>query len=687
MKRKQSLLFALLTAFFFNAAQAQTTITGQSSLSDTIDLYPATIVALHPKAGEAESLDLKFSDHLAHDGGALLTHINGISAIRKSGSYGFDPVLRGFKYDQLNVVINGIQTASAACPNRMDPPTSQIAPNMIQRIEVLKGPQGLRYGCSFGGTINFIPVPSRFSESGQVYGRLSGGYESNGNVIRTEGMLGLSNSWSDLALFASWSDGNDYTTGGGATVGAGFMRSSFGGSLGLKLTENQTLKLNVTRNLARDVDFPALPMDLRTDDTWLINLNHEASIKNSHLTKWKTSLYTSLVDHSMDNFNKPLDPRMVNAETLANTQNYGGRTEGTWSFERSRLYAGLDFRIEAAEGNREREFLMGPNAGNIVNDNVWQDGQIIRSGLFGEYHLFAGGIRWMASARLEVNASNVNNPDPDFSATYPETATSHFNPGISLGGTKQFTEQFSLGFWLGRAQRSGSLTERFINYFPVGEDPYEMLGNPILDPEVNNQADVNFQWSAEKAVIQLDLFAAYMQDFISSYIDTTLSPTIPSSPGVRRYNNIDRAFKTGFEASWSQLLPAGLQHRFSLAYTWAQDMVKDEPLPEIAPLDLRYHLSGNYFKGKLAPYITFRYVLEQSRISPEFGETKTPAFGLMDLGISYQVFRLLGITAGVQNLLDANYYEHLTRSSRGANAQPIYAPGRSFFLSFNLDFR
>lgn len=687
MRRTLAFILIVLPICFISRVNGQTSPTPNQSLSDTLELYPVTIVALHPKAGETEGLKLEYSDRLAHDGGALLTHINGINAIRKSGVYGFDPVLRGFKYEQLNVVINGTQTASAACPNRMDPPTSQMAPNMIQRVEVLKGPQGLRYGCSFGGTINFIPLPSQFSESGRVYGRLSGGYQSNGNVIRSEGMLGLSNSWSDLALFASWSDGNDYTTGDGVTVPAQFMRSSFGGSLGLKLSESQVLKLNVTRNLARDVDFPALPMDLRTDDTWLISLDHEALFKNTHLASWKTSIYTSLVDHSMDNFEKPLDPRMVNAETLAKTQNYGGRTEGSWSFDRSRLYAGFDFRLEAAEGTRERVFLMGPNAGNTVYDNVWQDGQIIRSGLFGEYHIHAGGIRWMASARLGLNASKVNNPDPDFSALYPETKTTQFNPGISLGGTKQFTESFSLGFWLGRAQRSGSLTERFINYFPVGQDPYEMLGNPMLDPEINNQADVNFRWSAEKTVIQVDLFAAYLQDFISSYIDSTLSPTIPSSPGVRKYINVDRAFKTGFEASWSMLLPAGLQHRFSLAYTWAQDLVKDQPLPEIAPLDLRYHLSGSYFKKRLSPYITLRYVIEQNRISPEFGENASPSFGLIDLGLSFQVHRIFGITAGVQNLLDANYYEHLTRSSRGANAQPIYAPGRSYFLSFNLDFR
>ena len=102
----------------------------------------------------------------------------------------FDPVLRGFKYDQINVVYDGGQSATAACPNLMDPFTSQMPPNMIRRIEILTGPHALRYGCSFGATINFIPVSPRFSDEHRVYGRISGGYESNGNVIRSEGDLG-----------------------------------------------------------------------------------------------------------------------------------------------------------------------------------------------------------------------------------------------------------------------------------------------------------------------------------------------------------------------------------------------------------------------------------------------------------------------------------------------------------------
>jgi len=152
---------------------------------------------------------------------------------------------------------------------------------------------------------------------------------------------------------------------------------------------------------------------------------------------------------------------------------------------------------------------------------------------------------------------------------------------------------YKMGLWLGRAQRSDSLTERYINFFPVGINPYERVGNPVLDPEINNQLDLGIEWNKADQQIKVDLFAAYLQDFISSFIDPELSPRMPMSPGGRRFTNIEKAFKTGVELSYRQSLGMGLQQQFGLAYTYAQDLERDQALPEIAPLDIRYLLSGS----------------------------------------------------------------------------------------------
>jgi iron complex outermembrane receptor protein len=646
---------------------------------------PITVIALRPGSQQSEVFRLDVRDRLAHDAGAVLNQSPLINSIRKSGSYGFDPVLRGFKYDQLNVVIDGAQSATAACPNRMDPPTSQVAPNMMEHIEILKGPHSFRYGIAFGGTINFESAPIRFARENKYYGRVSTSAESNGEIYRTEGAIGFNGHYYDLSVFGSFSKGNDYKSGDDLLIAANFQRASFGANLGVRLSENQQLVVSATRNIAKDTDFPALPMDLRSDKTTLLNLRHEIIFDYKHLKSWKTSGYGTFVDHYMDNLLKVLQPRKMNAKTEANTQSYGGRTEGTWILNRGKLYSGIDLRIESAQGERSREFLMGSMSGQTVYDNIWNDGQIIRTGLFGEYHHYFSQIKLVFSGRMEYNKAEAKDLDPDFAAKNQETSTTQFNPNISIGGHWGFASGFTAGLWLGHAQRSGSLTERYINSFPVGLDGYDMLGNPTLSPEINNQIDITLGYKSNQTELDLGLFVSFLDDYISSVIDTSLSPTMPSSPGVRRYININDAFMTGLEFTWKQQLIAGLEHHLNIAYTYGQDRTRNEPLPEIAPLDLRYTLTGSYLNNKILPMFTLRHVIKQDRISNAFGETDTPSFTLLDIALTYRLNQHFGATIGVENVLDELYYEHLNRFVKN-QTYPIYSPGRNFYLSISIDF-
>ena len=178
-----------------------------------LDLFPITVVAVKPDQQPIDKLSLDYRAHMAHDGASILDQIPSFSSIRKGGNYGNDPVFRGYKYDQLNIVLNGAQSATAACPNRMDPPTSQMSPNMIDRVEVLKGPHALRFGSGFGATINFLPAALRFTENADLYGRVSGGFESNGAIKRSEGQIGMSSKRIDFNLLGAWASGNDYLTG------------------------------------------------------------------------------------------------------------------------------------------------------------------------------------------------------------------------------------------------------------------------------------------------------------------------------------------------------------------------------------------------------------------------------------------------------------------------------------------
>ncbi|MCW0482780.1 TonB-dependent receptor domain-containing protein [Gaoshiqia sediminis] len=648
-------------------------------------LQPVTFLQLHASAGEQESMYFRVEDQLAHDAGQLLEQFSSISGIRKSGAYGFDPVLRGFKYDQINLVIDGVQGATAGCPNRMDPASSQVPLNMIVRAEVLKGPHSLRYGSAFGGTVNFKSADLWFSDQPHLSGRISSSYETNGNIYRAEGVAGFSSKVTDLKLFGSYSTGTDYTDGDGIDIPANFNRRNVGGKLGVKLSGSQNLSVMVANNYASNVDFPSLAMDLRKDNTWLFNLAHAAQFHKRKLTSWHTHLYTTLVDHLMDNLDKVMTPRMVDANTAAKTYNAGGRTELRFDFNLGWLYAGTDMRIENAEGNRDRTMLMGPMTGQTLTDHVWQDALVRKNGLFAEYHYQQSNYHLVFSGRLELNHAEAQNPDTNFKNLYGDLASDLINPSFSAGGTYMLSQSASVGLWLGSAQRSPGLAERYINFFPIGLDPYELVGNPDLKAETNNQADIVFSYKKEKTDINITVYASLLQHYISSEIRSDLQPRMATAPGVRQFVNIDKAVHTGFEFSWTQMFGTHFQQITELAYTYGKNRVTDEALPEIPPMEFRYRLMGSFIQQKLQAEISFRHSFKQDRIAASYGENKTPTFQVIDLKTSYRITPDLSFRTGINNLLNEAYYEHLSRNINGST-RPLYSPGRSFYFSLAFNF-
>ncbi|NND06867.1 MAG: TonB-dependent receptor [Saprospiraceae bacterium] len=249
---------------------------------------------------------------------------------------------------------------------------------------------------------------------------------------------------------------------------------------------------------------------------------------------------------------------------------------------------------------------MGPNAGKELNDNAWQDSRISKTGAFATYHGHRSNLEIVASGRIELNQSKAYDLSPEYLRLYEDSKITQFNPGASLGFIRHLEDAIAIGLWMGRTQRSASITERHIYYFPVGQDPYEMVGNPNLKPEVNNQIDFTFEIRTATSKINFDAFSAYLQNYISSEIKNELSPGLPNSPGVRQFINLKNALSTGFKISYSQDLSARIRHSAQIAYTYAKRLDIQDPLPEIAPLDVTLR---SFWQLKKATHSSF-YTIE-----------------------------------------------------------------------------
>ena len=644
-------------------------------------LNPVTIYALKGKAIQ-EKVKLGNGDWVQHDAGQVLQQIPGFSAIKKSGAFGFDPVFRGFKLEQLNILNDGALTATAACPNRMDPPASQVLISQVQEIEILKGPHSFRYGPSMGAVINFKTAAPEFSNHTKTFGRVTSGYESNGELYRAEGMIGVRTKKMQLSATGSYSKGHNYTDGNDSIIPAHFSRGSVGLNANVQVKSNQLLTLSATRNFARNTDFPVLMMDLLSDDTWMLQGQYKVTGKNTWYSQWNTQLFASFVDHTMGNQLRPAYTSMQ-ASVDAATNTKGGRTEFTLLRKRSQFFLGADMKYETADGNRVRKMITGPMAGKTFIDTLWQNSAIIRAGVFAEWHQQLGQYKLAVAGRLDALHAKASNTSAKFDKQYTGNENTDINSSISAGISRQWTNKWHTGFWLGRGVRSAGLTERYINSLQMGMDPFEMLGNPQLKPEANNQADMMIAYQTNKTSLQWNGFASLVSNYISSVINPAIAPRF-GAPGVRQYINIDQADLYGFEFNWQQQWLPVLQQQFSVACIYGNNKSTGKPLPEIAPMDFRYRLEGNLFKNKLMPYSQLRYVLKQSRVADDFGEKATPSFTTVDVGIKTALMKNFQFTIAINNLLNKAYREHLSRFIRPT--LPLNSTGRTVVMMASYNF-
>lgn len=176
----------------------------------------------------------------------------------KRGGYALDPVVRGVKFDQINVQIDNGVKIEPACPNRMDPPVSHVQAEELEKVEILKGPYALRFGPNFGGVLNFVMAkPGRF-EKFAIGGNLETGYESNwnGKIARLTLLGGTK--FFDFRVAGGIKDYENYKDGAGNEVQSSFRIKDWSGKFGVNLAENHRVQFSAREVYARDVLYPLL---------------------------------------------------------------------------------------------------------------------------------------------------------------------------------------------------------------------------------------------------------------------------------------------------------------------------------------------------------------------------------------------------------------------------------------------
>lgn len=640
------------------------------------------------------------------DIGELMRQIPNVNGIRKGGAV-LDPVVRGFKYSQLNVQLNGGQKIEGGCPNRMDPATAHVDVDDIRALEVIKGPFALRYGPNFGGVVNMKtvqPLPQR--EFGVNVGAMMG-YESNWNGFKQRFSVDGGNDKVFFSLSGNMKKFGDYEDGNGKEVKSSFDRYNYTAQLGVSPIKNNYLILSYDRSYGRNVNFPALPMDEREDNTYMASLDYKAIKISNTFTEFNAKLYISDVSHLMDNKERPFSDTVVAVSDIQ-ARNYGFRMDGSFDFGENIFVFGTDYEHILKDGERNKTKILEPTMPSMKED-LWNDAQIQNNGLFVLYRRVFGKFTLDAAMRADFNRAtsaelklvkmgNEVYKDSDVESNYT-------NISASVGGQFHFSKKFVLKLALGRGVRSPDMSERFIMFLPVGYDNYDYLGNPQLKPEANNEIDLSAILTFAKAgTIEGGFFFSYVTDYITGMLvpESVARPQTTGVYGVKKFYNEDHVYLRGFELTYQTpekynwgiraraactrgINPEATKYIIENGEVTGTETVKNDPLPEIPPLEGAIDVYYRFFDGKLIPNINVRMVASQNQLSEAYMEEKSPGFILLNFNFSYEFNTYLKLTGGVSNILDKAYYEHLNRHIIGGKGN-LYEPGRIFYLSvyFNI---
>ena len=629
----------------------------------------------------------------------LFNNINGFSIIKR-GNYATDPTFRAAQYEQLNVQYDGGTKAMHACPNRIDPITTHIIPEEVSKIEIIKGPYTVRYGATFGGVINIVTGNPSLEDYG-FHGKMSGGYESNGNSFVTMLQLQQITNTYDIIGNVGYRDFGNYEDGSQTEIPSSFRSTDYGVKLGYNFTENQRLQLHWRQSFGRDVLHAGLPMDTDYDNSSILSLDYKWSNIGNVIKSITAKSYYSFVDHLMSNNHRP-SFMATEALSAVEATTIGGKVELNWKpIENVTVFSGFDFLHIDRDGGRDRTVKimngMTLSTPRLFFDKVWQDSYIDDFGLFTEAKWAINSSTILtAGIRNDIVISNINDPEADFDAMYNLKKRTEQNVSGTISVKKIVSDKFIIEVAYGKGVRSANMIERFINHFSVGQDSYEYIGNPNLKAEVNNQFEIGFKGHENLNNIfnrfsyETSFYYSFFENYIVAIEDASLTrkfmPTVqPIHPKV--FRNLDKAYKTGFEVMGRLDFLNDYYFKAQAAYVYAKNKDLSESLPLIPPFNMT--LIAGFEKDKFWTNAQYNVNSKQSNIAKSFGEIETAGYETLDIRFGVRPFKNVSLGFAVLNVFDQTYHNHLNfafNNQAEFGSVPITEPGRNITLFFQKKF-
>lgn len=600
-------------------------------------------------------------------------------SLTRRGAYGMEPSIRYFNGGQVNVQLDGMNI-HGACTDKMDPATIYIEPVNLENLVVQTSNTGFMNGSSIGGTLNMKIAGPDFSQTNKLTGTFSSGFQSASKSLYESARLNYATGRFAMAASGTYRKNNDYRSGGGTIIPfSAYEKVNYSLSVTFKQNTFNYYKINLLADDGWNIGYAALPMDVGYAAARIGSVSFHHENQSKKIYKWMAKLYTNRVRHFMDDSNRPQLAMRMDMPGKSSTS--GGFAEAEMRFSgKHKLFV----RADASSTYLQASMTMHQNGQPDMYMLTWPDNRRNQLGVSASWSWQpVSSIQWQILGRADIISSRLATAEAkDHVAVFDNSfrGRNDLLKNLSAIFSKKMGDRFKITAGAGYTERMATASELFGFYLFNASDGFDYIGNPSLKPERCYQADLSLTYTYKRNSIRLNGYYNKVMNFIAGKVNPAYSSMTIGANGVKTTVNLQHVTVAGAEATGS-FKPAG---KWDIVTTFRYGMATDmnhEPMPSVSPV--KNMNAVRFLPGPFSVQLETESALSQNRVSGQWGEDRTPGYFLLHARFGYkkEIQRICTeIQAGVENIFDRKYHDHLDWGN-------IARPGRNIYILLKVDLK
>ena len=595
--------------------------------------------------------------------------VPGLHIRPKNGQFDyFDASLQGSRTQEILWLIDGVRITNRLYNGTS--PLDTVPAHMIERIEVLKGGQGIFYGTqSVGGVVNIVTKGFQSENDGSV----GFGVNSN-NGYNVNGYFTGGNDTHQFVAYASKDDADGYQPYRDSEIQASAVDRERGydvNMIGLKYAWNinNDSRLSVQYQYTdNELDFlrPFLNVytaNEREED--IFTLKYDLQINES------IGLFIKAYQHNWD----------TDYTRIYNTLDATGNVTGVlnvinnasfWGYEDHGLNAMA--KMDFGQGF---EYVLGLDHQNFSGtDDVWR---------IGDQEEEVNAV----FAQIRTTEDLMENTSLALGIRSNDASNSDVSNVWNISGKHNFTDSFYMNANIGTSFRLPDAEALFLNeYYDADNDGipdggYFAIGNPNLKPEESRNINIGLGGNINGLSYEVIAFRRTITDYIDSYVPLTIGGVV----GESFTNSNDEVKVKGYELISTYAFNNSYSMRFSYNNTESElnnDGIQLRGIPESEiKLGFNYDHQSMPFGAALNLDHVGDYNARQGVTRGNY--TVVDLSGYYNFGAEQQH----QFVARIENLTDKVYATRVDRGNFDAGGSYIYdnlGMERTLHLSYSYNF-